>query len=78
MSDNALINIAYKGLSTLAGLFGWPLFYWHLKSRGRGESFRPRLGLDLPGGPPPAHPRLWLHAISVGEILAALPLIRGT
>ncbi|MGA7578010.1 MAG: 3-deoxy-D-manno-octulosonic acid transferase [Desulfobaccales bacterium] len=76
MSDNTLINIAYQGLSTLAGLFGWPLFYWHLKSRGRGESFRPRLGLDLPGGPPPGHPRLWLHAISVGEILAALPLIR--
>ncbi|MGA9459784.1 MAG: glycosyltransferase N-terminal domain-containing protein [Desulfobaccales bacterium] len=71
-----MINIAYQGLSTLAGLFGWPLFYWHLKSRGRGESFRPRLGLDLPGGPPPGHPRLWLHAISVGEILAALPLIR--
>ncbi|MGA9822185.1 MAG: glycosyltransferase N-terminal domain-containing protein [Desulfobaccales bacterium] len=76
MSDNTLINLAYQGLSTLAGLFGWPFFYWHLKSRGRGESFRPRLGLDLPGGPPPGQPRLWLHAISVGEILAALPLIR--
>ncbi len=65
----------YQALSSLAGLLGWPLFYYHLKSRGQGESFRPRLGLSAPPPPPPGSPRVWIHGVSVGEILAAGPLV---
>jgi 3-deoxy-D-manno-octulosonic-acid transferase len=73
--DNKL-QFLYKIISTVAGLTGWPYFFWHLKSRGQGESFWPRLGLKLPGEPPPSgSPRLWLHGVSVGEIQAAIPLV---
>ena len=50
--DNYLLFL-YKLLSTMAGLVGWPYFFWHLKSRGQGESFWPRLGLKLPDEPTP-------------------------
>ena len=73
--DNILLTL-YKFISTGIGFVGWPYFAWHLKSRGQGESFLPRLGLKLPEGPLPAgSPRLWLHGVSVGEIQAAIPLV---
>jgi 3-deoxy-D-manno-octulosonic-acid transferase len=74
--DNNLL-LPYKLFSSAAGLLGWPYFFWHLKSRGQGESFFPRLGLKLPEAAiPPGSPRLWLHGVSVGEIQASIPLVQ--
>ena len=75
MRPTRLLFLIYQYVSAITGLLGFPYFYWHLKSRGQGESFWPRLGLKLPSDPrPPGSPQFWLHGVSVGEILAAVPL----
>ena len=67
----------YQGLTNVAAVAGLPWFYWRLKSRGFGESFRPRLGLSLPTSDISAvGPRIWLHGVSVGEISGVEPLVR--
>ncbi len=63
---NYMKLLVYQIVSTLAGVCGWPLFYHHLRKRGQGESFLPRLGLTPPPPPLPGWPRIWLHGVSVG------------
>ena len=59
---------------------GTPLYFLRLWWRGRHEPayrqlWRERLGLAGPASPVPG--RLWLHAVSLGETLAAAPLIEA-
>ncbi len=61
----------------LAALLTSP--YWLFKGireRKYFANFRQRLGLSLPVGPAGAKP-IWIHAVSVGEVLAAKPLVRA-
>jgi 3-deoxy-D-manno-octulosonic-acid transferase len=53
--------------------------YWLVKGvreRKYLANFRRRLGLSLPAHQPGPRP-LWIHAVSVGEVLAAKPLVRS-
>jgi 3-deoxy-D-manno-octulosonic-acid transferase len=59
----------------LSLLFYAPVYFFRLKI-GRGERLhlRQRLGLDLPPANP-GRPLLWIHAVSVGEVLSLRTLL---
>ena len=72
----ALVRMAYGWLLRL----GLPFYLWRLWRRGRSEPgyrlwLRERLGF-YPGRQPMAG-ALWLHAVSLGETRAALPLLEA-
>ena len=72
----ALVRMAYGWLLRL----GLPFYLWRLWRRGRSEPgyrlwLRERLGF-YPGRRPMAG-ALWLHAVSLGETRAALPLLEA-
>jgi 3-deoxy-D-manno-octulosonic-acid transferase len=64
-----LLDIVY----IIAGIIAFPFYYVRLRRTGRG------LGqifarLQAPPRFDPHHYRVWIHAVSVGEVLAAIPL----
>jgi len=66
----------YSAMLTLALAAYSPVFAVRRLGRGGYQAgFRQRLGQIEPGLP--AAPRCWVHAVSVGEVAAAAPLVRG-
>jgi 3-deoxy-D-manno-octulosonic-acid transferase len=65
--------ILYHLLATLIFIFFFPFFYL-LKNRNR---FRERLGLNLSDINQSQAGRVWVHALSVGEVLSAIPLLEA-
>ena len=65
--------ILYHLLATLSFIFFFPVFYL-LKNRSR---FKERLGLNLSDLNQSGAGRLWVHALSVGEVLSAIPLLEA-
>ena len=63
----------YHFLTTIAVVFGFPLFCV-LENGGR---LKERLALNLPRLKMPKKRRIWVHALSVGEVLSAIPVLEA-
>jgi len=71
-----VLRLAYLLLTWLAvPVLAVHLLWRSLAVPGYRRRIPERFGLALPA--PPAVPTLWVHAVSVGEVQAAAPLIRG-
>lgn len=72
----------YRGLTAFGALVLAPYYAFRGWRRGEPFSWRERFGelpppiLEKLGGATPANP-IWIHAVSVGEVLAARPLVEG-
>lgn len=74
---NRFLSICYEGALWVAALLAAPKilysFFIHKKYR---ESLLPRLGFRCPLPQTPVKPSIWVHAVSMGETKAIVPLVR--
>ncbi|MBS1712936.1 MAG: 3-deoxy-D-manno-octulosonic acid transferase [Armatimonadetes bacterium] len=65
----------YNILLTLGSLVWVPWMLWRARRRKEGVDWRQRSG-EYPFKLEKGRPRVWIHAVSVGEVMAALPVLR--
>jgi 3-deoxy-D-manno-octulosonic-acid transferase len=75
------MHVLYSFLATLAVILLLPWFWW--KGRRQGKYFRSlrerlgRLSPEISAAAAGREGAIWVHAVSVGELLAGLPLVRA-
>jgi 3-deoxy-D-manno-octulosonic-acid transferase len=70
----------YNLLLLVAALFAVPFYGSRMLFRGKyRKSFGPKFGAPYPANPSPmeGEPRIWVHAVSVGEVTAAAPIVEA-
>jgi 3-deoxy-D-manno-octulosonic-acid transferase len=75
-----MVYILYDVLLAISGLFLIPYFYWRGFRKGRGrKGIRERFGFYPAAQLAKIRGRrtIWIHAVSVGETRAAIPLVRA-
>jgi 3-deoxy-D-manno-octulosonic-acid transferase len=73
-----LVYFAYSVLLGVAFVLALPFYLWKQRRTGKyARSFRERMGRLPASIKPGARPSVWVHAVSVGEVLTARPLLRA-
>jgi 3-deoxy-D-manno-octulosonic-acid transferase len=66
----------YSVLLAFGFVLALPFYLWKGRSTGKYlRTFRERMGTRPYPAPPPGERSVWIHAVSVGEVLAARPLV---
>lgn len=68
--------LLYNLVITIAAPIWVPWMLWRASRRRERPNWKERCG-DLPIEPRRERDRIWLHAVSVGEVVAALPILRS-
>jgi len=67
--------VLYNLLLTLTAPLWVPWMWWRTRQRGEAPNWKERTGdITLPK-PTAGRPRIWVHAVSVGEVIAAQPIL---
>jgi 3-deoxy-D-manno-octulosonic-acid transferase len=70
------VYLLYSLLLTTFSLLALPFYLWKDRVSGKyRRSFRERMGRVPPGLNPEGRPAVWIHAVSVGEVIASRPLV---
>ena len=68
--------LVYSLLLTTFSLLALPFYLWKDRATGKyRRSFRERMGKVPPSLNPDGRPAVWIHAVSVGEVIASRPLV---